>query len=115
MLSEMKAPMIMTADPESNTVMATVRNCSEARQKLARRSSESSRWKPFTRDTGQRSKFRGSLANSVTCARAIADAANRHYDSRVLDIFFNLGPQPLNMHVHQSSVSLVVVAPNLLE
>ncbi len=37
MLIEMKEPMMSTARPESTTVIATVRNCSDVRQNRASR------------------------------------------------------------------------------
>ena len=51
----------------------------------------------------------------VRPASLVTDATHGHDDLRPLRVLFDLGPQPLDMHVDQPGVGGVPVTPDLLE
>src|SRR5215471_8542754 len=48
-------------------------------------------------------------------SRLVPNAADRYDDLGVLRVFFDLGPEPLHVHVHQPGVRCMPVAPDLLQ
>src|SRR5215472_3480026 len=48
-------------------------------------------------------------------SRLVPNAADRDDDLGVLRVLFDLGPEPLHVHVHQPGVRCVPVAPDLLQ
>src|SRR5690606_24333384 len=101
MLTDMYATTPVTASPDSTTVIATVRHWSEARQNRT------------TRSMNARNRSVGKALSAR--ARTVTDPAHGCHDLGAVGVFLDLRAQPLNVHVDESRVRLVVVAPHLLE
>src|ERR671914_924400 len=97
-------PTTLTTTADSNSVLATTRAWMERRQRVRARR---------TPAVNPCVETRAIPASRV--ARLVAHATHGHHDLGVLGVVLHLRAEPLHMHVDQSGVGGVPVAPDLLE
>src|SRR4051812_16505139 len=114
-------PSTKTTAEDSARVLTTTRSCNDRRHSSPnashrRRACSAARRPCWT--AGRSSRVRHVIPGAPSPSRRtglVPDAADGQHDLRVLGIALDLGPQPLDVHVHQPGVGGVPVAPDLLQ